>query len=175
MIIRQCNSDDFDAIFSTINDAAQVYKGVIPDDCWKEPYISREELKHEIDNGVMFWGYEKDEELVGVMGLQQGKDVTLIRHAYVRTSERSQGIGSKLLLYLQKQTTKPVLMGAWKDATWAIRFYGKHGFKLVTEQEKDRLLRKYWSLPDRQIETSVVLADEKWFRSIREHSSSIRY
>ncbi len=171
--IRKCNSNDFDAIYSIINDAAEAYKGVIPNDCWKEPYMAKEELRHEIDNGVMFWGYEENEELFGIMGLQDVKDIALIRHAYVRTSKRNQGIGGKLLHHLQKQTSKPVLMGTWKDALWAIRFYEKHGFKLVTKEEKDRLLRKYWSLPDRQIETSVVLADEKWLRANSKHSFSV--
>ncbi len=171
--IRKCNSNDFDAIYSIINDAAEAYKGVIPNDCWKEPYMAKEELRHEIDNGVMFWGYEENEELFGIMGLQDVKDIALIRHAYVRTNKRNQGIGGKLLHHLQKQTSKPVLMGTWKDALWAIRFYEKHGFKLVTKEEKDRLLRKYWSLPDRQIETSIVLADEKWLRANSKHSFSV--
>ena len=172
-IIRKCNSNDFDAIYSIINDAAEAYKGVIPNDCWKEPYMAKEELQHEIDNGVMFWGYEENVEIFGIMGLQDVKDIVLIRHAYVRTGKRNQGIGGKLLRYLQKQTTKPVLMGTWKDALWAIKFYEKHGFRLVTEQEKDGLLRKYWSLPDRQIETSVVLADQKWLRANSKHSFSV--
>ena len=124
--------------------------------------MSRDELQHEIDNGVVFWGYEEDGELVGVMGIQNVKDVTLIRHAYVRTEKQNQGIGGKLLINLLKKTTRPVLVGTWADAVWAIRFYEKHGFRLVSPEEKDILLRNYWSVPERQIETSVVLVDRKW-------------
>ncbi len=124
--------------------------------------MSRDELQHEIDNGVVFWGYEEDGELVGVMGVQNVKDVTLIRHAYVRTEKQNQGIGGKLLINLLKKTTRPVLVGTWADAVWAIRFYEKHGFRLVSPEEKDILLRNYWSVPERQIETSVVLVDRKW-------------
>lgn len=124
--------------------------------------MSRDELQHEIDNGVVFWGYEEDGELVGVMGIQNVKDVTLIRHAYVRTEKQNQGIGGKLLINLLKKTTWPVLVGTWADAVWAIRFYEKHGFRLVSSEEKDILLRNYWSVPERQIETSVVLVDRKW-------------
>jgi len=162
-MIRQCNNKDFETIYVIINDSAQAYKGVIPPDVWKEPYMSKDELQHEIDNGIVFWGYEEGGELVGVMGIQQVQDVTLIRHAYVCTVKRNRGIGSKLLSYLQEQTTWPVLIGTWADAIWAIRFYKKHGFRLVTLKEKDRLLRKYWSISERQIETSIVLADQKWF------------
>ena len=124
--------------------------------------MSRDELQHEIDNGVVFWGYEEDGELVGVMGIQNVKDVTLIRHAYVRTEKQNQGIGGKLLINLLKKTTRPVLVGTWADAIRAIRFYEKHGFRLVSSEEKDILLRNYWSVPERQIETSVVLVDRKW-------------
>ena len=161
-MIRRCNDNDFEIIYSIINDAAQAYKGIIPDDLWKEPYMSKDELRHEIDEDVSFWGYEESGEIVGVMGIQPIQDVTLIRHAYVRTSERNQGIGSKLLSYLRGQTIRPILIGTWADAIWAVRFYEKHGFRLVTKGEKDRLLRKYWSISERQIETSVVLADQKW-------------
>jgi N-acetylglutamate synthase-like GNAT family acetyltransferase len=163
-MIRQCDNSEFRIIYEIINDAAQAYKGVIPMDCWKEPYMSKDELRREIDEGVIFWGYyEEDGELVGVTGIQHVQDVTLIRHAYVRTAKRKRGIGGKLLSHLRKQTTRPILIGTWADAVWAIRFYEKHGFRLVSPQEKDRLLRKYWSVPERQIQTSVVLADQKWF------------
>ena len=162
-MIRQCDDSEFEMIYEIINDAAQAYKGVIPVDRWKEPYMSKDELRHERDEGVIFWGYEEDGELVGVTGIQHVQDVTLIRHAYVRTAKRNQGIGGKLLSHLRKQTTRPILIGTWADAVWAIRFYEKHGFQLVSSEEKDRLLRKYWSVPERQIETSVVLADQKWF------------
>ncbi|MFQ5800303.1 MAG: GNAT family N-acetyltransferase [Candidatus Hydrothermarchaeales archaeon] len=162
-MIRKCDNSDFEAIYEIINDASQAYKGVIPWGRWKEPYMFRDELRREMEEGVVFWGYEEDNELVGVMGIQHIRDVTLIRHAYVRTAKRNQGIGSKLLFYLRRETTLPILIGTWKDAKWAIQFYEKHGFRLVPKEEKDRLLRKYWNIPERQIETSVVLADEKWF------------
>lgn len=161
-MIRKCEQKDFESVFDIINDAAQAYKGAIPKDRWKQPYMSKEELRHEIDDGVLFWGYEEDGRLLGVMGIQPVKDVTLIRHAYVRTERRNQGIGGRLLSALLTQTDRPVLIGTWKAATWAIAFYQKNGFRLVTEQQKDELLKKYWSLHKRQIETSVVLVDKKW-------------
>jgi N-acetylglutamate synthase-like GNAT family acetyltransferase len=161
-MIRKCDDSDFDAIYQIINEAAEVYKGIIPADRWKEPYMPRDELRHEIDADVQFWGYEEDGELLGVMGIQDVLDVTLIRHAYVRTAEQNKGIGGKLLAHLRTLTSRPILLGTWADATWAIRFYEKHGFRLVTPEEKDRLLKKYWSIPDRQIETSVVLVEENW-------------
>ncbi len=160
--IRQCKDSEFETIYEIINDSAKAYRGVIPADRWKEPYMSRDELRHEMDEGVVFWGYEEDGQLIGVMGIQHVKDVTLIRHAYVRTLRRNQGIGSKLLSHLRTRTTRPLLIGTWADAVWAIRFYEQHGFRLVSSEEKDRLLRKYWSIPDRQIETSVVLTGEKF-------------
>jgi GNAT superfamily N-acetyltransferase len=158
-MIRKCQDSDFETIYSIINDAAMAYKGIIPHDRWKEPYMPREELQHEIDDGVVFWGYEEDGILSGVMGIQDVMDVTLIRHAYVRTVRRGQGIGSKLLTQLRDTTKHPLLIGTWTDAVWAIRFYEKHGFRLVTKDEKNRLLKKYWTIPRRQIETSVVLAE----------------
>ncbi len=161
--IRRCTDDDFDVIYSIVNEAAQAYRGVIPKDCWKEPYMPEEELRYEIDAGVLFWGYEEDGELAAVMGLQHVQDVALIRHAYVRKSKQRQGVGEKLLLQVRKQTNRPILVGTWADAVWAIRFYEKNGFRLVSQDEKDRLLKKYWSISERQIETSVVLAEEKWF------------
>jgi len=144
-----------------INDSAQAYKGVIPIDCWKEPYMSRDELQHEMEEGVLFWGCEEDGELVGVMGIQQIEDVTLIRHAYIRTGRRNQGIGRRLLAALRRQTTGQLLVGTWADAQWAIRFYEKQGFQLLSSTEKDRLLKKYWSISDRQVEASVVLSKIK--------------
>ena len=161
-MIRKATAEDFDAIFDIINDAAIAYKGVIPSDCWHEPYMSREELKMQMDDGVRFCCYVDNDEVVGVMGIQDKSDVKLIRHAYVRTTERNKGIGGILLRDLTRDSTQPILIGTWKAATWAIRFYEKHGFRLVDEAEKDRLLRKYWAIPDRQIETSVVLVDEKY-------------
>jgi N-acetylglutamate synthase-like GNAT family acetyltransferase len=161
-MVRKCDESDFEAIYQIINEAAQIYKGIIPADRWKDPYMPKEELKHEIDAHVCFWGYEEEGELLGVMGIQDILDVTLIRHAYVRTAQQNRGIGGKLLSHLRTLTSRPILLGTWADATWAIRFYEKHGFHLVTPEEKDRLLKKYWSIPDRQIETSVVLAEEDW-------------
>jgi N-acetylglutamate synthase-like GNAT family acetyltransferase len=166
-VIRSCAEKDFDGIYEIINDAACAYKGVIPDDRWHEPYMTREELRHEITSGVLFYGYEQEGNLAGVMGIQDVQDVTLFRHAYVRTKARNRGIGSSLLSFLQEQAKRPVLIGTWAAAVWAVRFYEKHGFRLVTPYEKNRILRKYWSIPDRQTETSVVLADPKWFEQKR--------
>jgi GNAT superfamily N-acetyltransferase len=161
-MIRKCDDSDFETIYEIINDGAQAYKGVIPADRLKQPYMDRDELRHEIDAGVEFWGYEEAGELLGVMGIQHVLDVTLIRHSYVRTARQKKGIGGKLLLHLRTMTPRPILIGTWADASWAIRFYEKHGFRVVTVEEKNRLLKKYWSIPDRQIETSVVLAEEDW-------------
>jgi N-acetylglutamate synthase-like GNAT family acetyltransferase len=161
-MIRKCDDSDFETIYQIINEAAQVYRGIIPADRWKEPYMPRDELEHEIEAEVRFWAYEEGGELLGVMGIQDVLDVTLIRHAYVRTAQQNKGIGGKLLYHLRTLTSRPILLGTWADATWAIRFYEKHGFHLVTPKEKDRLLKKYWAIPDRQIETSVVLAEESW-------------
>jgi N-acetylglutamate synthase-like GNAT family acetyltransferase len=158
-MIRPCNDADFEAIYAIVNDAAAAYRGVIPQDRWHDPYMPRDELRREVDSGVRFWGYEENGELLGVMGIQDVQDVTLIRHAYVRTAQRNQGIGGKLLAELRNLTSRPILIGTWAAATWAIRFYQRHGFRLVGTEEKDRLLRKYWSIPQRQVETSVVLAE----------------
>ncbi|MGH8701730.1 MAG: GNAT family N-acetyltransferase [Burkholderiales bacterium] len=159
LMIRLCNDADIPAIFTIINDAAQAYRGAIPDDCWNDPYMPEQELRHELASGVVFWGYEENNELVGVMGIQDVADVTLIRHSYVRTAQRRRGIGAKLLSHLRTVADKPILIGTWKAATWAVRFYRKHGFRVVPEEEKNRLLRKYWTISDRQIETSLVLAE----------------
>jgi N-acetylglutamate synthase-like GNAT family acetyltransferase len=162
-MIRDCVDADFEAIYEIINDAAQAYRGIIPLDRWHEPYMPREELREEVAAGVAFLGYEQDGELAGVMGTQDVQDVTLIRHAYVRTAQRGQGIGGALLARIMDDATRPVLIGTWADAVWAVSFYEGHGFKVVSPQEKETLLRKYWTVPDRQIETSVVLADPAWF------------
>lgn len=167
-IIRRCSGADFNVIYEIINDAAQAYRGIIPPDLWKTPYMPEAELRAEISDGVVFWGYEADRELLGIMGTQDVPGVTLIRHAYVKSAERNKGIGGRLLAHLRARTEKPVLIGTWAVADWAIRFYEQHGFALITGNEKDRLLRKYWSVPPRQIQTSVVLADPKWFHS-QEH------
>ncbi len=158
-MIRRCVDSDFEAMYKIINDAAQAYRGFIPEDRWHEPYMEREDLRREIKDGIRFWGYEEDGKLIGVMGIQDVGDVTLIRHAYVSTSERRKGIGSTLLSELITKTDRPLLIGTWADASWAISFYQKHGFRLVSPEEKDRLLKKYWKIPARQVETSVVLSD----------------
>jgi N-acetylglutamate synthase-like GNAT family acetyltransferase len=164
-MIRRCDDLDFDLIWTIINDGAQAYRGTIPEDRWTDPYMSREKLQHEIDEGVVFWGYENKGTLTGVMGLQKVKDVTLIRHAYVRTISQKLGIGAQLLSHLRTLTNGPVLIGTWADATWAIRFYERHGFQMVPSEEKERLLKQYWTIPDRQIETSVVLVDSQWLKT----------
>jgi N-acetylglutamate synthase-like GNAT family acetyltransferase len=157
-MIRRCTEKDFKAMFKVINDAAEAYNGVIPEDCWKDPYMLKSELRIEIDSGVIFWGYEKKGEILGVMGIQHVIDVSLIRHAYVRTAHQNQGIGRKLTKHIMNQTKRTLLVGTWAAATWAIRFYEKNGFTLVTpKEEKDRLLKRYWKISPRQIETSVVL------------------
>jgi N-acetylglutamate synthase-like GNAT family acetyltransferase len=156
-MIRPCTDSDVAEISAIVNGAAQAYKGVIPSDRWHEPYMPLPELKEEIAAGVKFWGYEDGGRLAGIMGMQPVKDVTLIRHAYVRTEMRSRGIGGKLLAHLLGQIEGRILVGTWKAADWAVRFYQKHGFQLVSGEEKDRLLKTYWHIPERQIETSVVL------------------
>jgi len=171
-MIRLCKNADFETVYSIINDAAEAYNGVIPEDRWKSPYMSKHELRHEIDQGVLFWAYEEDGELIGVMGIQHIQDVTLIRHAYVRTVRQNQGVGEKLLSELRSQANHPFLIGTWSDAVWAIRFYEKNGFRLVSPEEKDLLLKKYWSIPERQVETSVVLADQKWFDLLQTEANS---
>jgi GNAT superfamily N-acetyltransferase len=161
-MIRRCGGGDLPAMLAIINDAAQAYRGVIPADRWHDPYMPESELAAEIAAGVTFWGAEEEGRLAGVMGLQDVRDVTLIRHAYVATARRGSGIGSRLLEHLVGQTDWPILVGTWADASWAIRFYLKHGFTLLSETETAPLLRRYWNIPDRQIATSVVLADERW-------------
>jgi N-acetylglutamate synthase-like GNAT family acetyltransferase len=161
-MIRKSRPDDFDAIYAIINDAAIAYKGVIPDDRWHDPYMTRTELQKQIDDGVKFSCYCENDKVLGVMGIQDKNDAFLIRHAYVLTTNRNTGIGTKLLKELILSLEKPVLIGTWKAAAWAISFYLRNGFHLVTEEEKEVLLRKYWSIPERQVETSVVLADEKY-------------
>ena len=161
-MIRKCTDSDIETIFEIVNDAAVAYKGIIPADRWHEPYMPVEDVRHEIEDGVTFWGFEKDGDLLGVMGIQDKGDVALIRHAYVRTRSRQQGIGENLLLHLESLTEKPILIGTWKAATWAISFYEKNGYSQVSEADKNRLLQKYWSIPERQIETSVVLANKTW-------------
>jgi len=163
-MIRRCDDRDFELIWTIINDGAQAYKGTIPADRWTEPYMSREQLQGEIDEGVVFWGYEEAGALVGVMGLQQVQDVTLVRHAYVRTSSQKRGVGGQLLSHLRQLESGPMLIGTWAAAVWAIHFYERHGFQVVSPQDKDRLIKRYWTIPERQMATSVVLADRKWWK-----------
>ena len=158
-MIRECEPLESETVYEIVNDAAQAYKGVIPVDCWHEPYMPKDELLREIKEGVRFWGYEEGGKLLGVMGLQDVDDVALIRHAYVRTEKRNLGIGGKLIAHLKTLTNKPLLIGTWVAADWAIRFYEKHGFKVVSLEEKNNLLKKYWNISERQLETSVVLAE----------------
>ena len=161
-MIRPCNQKDIGAMCDIINDSARAYKGHIPDDCYHQPYMPIDELVAEIADGVVFYGYEEEGLLVAIMGIQDKGPVVLIRHAYTRTDRRGEGIGTQLLEHLQGMTTKPVLIGTWRDAGWAIRFYQKHGFTCVSQAQKDRLLREYWSISQRQVETSVVLVDEAY-------------
>ncbi len=170
-MIRPCNDDDVTTILNIINDAASAYRDVIPADCWHEPYMPADYLQQELKSGVRFWGYEHSGVLIGVMGIQHVRDVTLIRHAYVRTVHRNKGIGAKLISHLKAMITEPALVGTWTAAIWAIRFYEKHGFRLVTMDEKNQLLQRYWSISDRQTETSVVLADQKWFTGVQKRLS----
>ncbi|HEX6890051.1 MAG TPA: GNAT family N-acetyltransferase [Chryseolinea sp.] len=160
-MITPSDKTDFAEILTIINDAASAYKGIIPADRWHEPYMSEQELQRQIEDGVQFWCYRENNKVIGVMGIQDVQEVTLIRHAYVRTLARNTGIGGKLLDYLSMLTTKPILIGTWADATWAISFYKKRGFNLVSN-DRERLLQKYWKIPPRQIETSVVLASSNW-------------
>jgi GNAT superfamily N-acetyltransferase len=161
-MIRKATADDFEDIYKVINDASMAYKGVIPEDRWHEPYMTRSELHGQTSEGVLFSCYCEYARVLGVMGIQDRKDVFLIRHAYVLTRWRNKGIGTALLRQLTKGIGKPILVGTWKHATWAISFYLKNGFRQVAEIEKDILLTKYWNIPERQVETSVVLADDKY-------------
>lgn len=155
--IRPCTEADLPTLLTLINTAAEAYRGVIPPDRYPTPYMPEAELRHEIAQGVQFWGFDQDDALLGIMGLQPVEDVTLIRHAYVRPDQQHRGIGTHLLRHLRSLTPGPLLVGTWADADWAIRFYQRHGFHLVPPTEKAVLLRRYWRIPDRQIETSVVL------------------
>ncbi len=157
-MICRLSANDFDNILNVVNEAAQAYKGIIPNDRWKEPYMPAEELDAEIAEGVEFYGWKEKSELVGVMGIQRVKDVTLIRHAYVLKKYQRSGIGTELLKYLLSLVqTSNVLVGTWEASWWAIRFYEKHGFQPASREETDKLLREYWKIPERQVETSVVL------------------
>ncbi len=155
--IRPCSDADFDALLEVVNAAATAYAGVIPPDRYGEPYMPADELRGELAAGVRFWGTVDDGRLIAVMGIQDVDDVTLIRHAYVLPGRQRRGVGGELLSHLRGLAVRPLLVGTWADASWAIRFYQRHGFGLVDPTEKDRLLRRYWNIPERQVETSVVL------------------
>ena len=174
-MIRTGVTTDFDSIYFIITDASRAYKGIIPWDCWKEPYMTREELASEIKNGVTFWLYEAQSynhlsstyssvqsSVLGVMGVQHMLDATLIRHAYVKTSEQNRGVGGELIEHVKALEKGPLLVGTWKDASWAIKFYERHGFFTISSPErKDDLLKRYWTVPKRQRDESVVLADRR--------------
>jgi GNAT superfamily N-acetyltransferase len=159
--IRPCHDDERPAILAIVNAAAEAYRGVIPADRWHEPYMGAGELDGEIAAGVAFWGYEANGELIGVMGIQPVGDVDLVRHAYVMPGRQRGGVGGALLAHVRKLSDRPMLVGTWAAAGWAIRFYERHGFELVSPERKTALLQTYWSIPERQIETSVVLADPR--------------
>jgi len=156
--IRPCRAAESESIAAIVNAAAEAYRGVIPADRWHEPYMPVSEVESEIVDGVVFWGYEADGELLGVMGIQARGEVDLIRHAYVRPGRQRGGIGGALLDHIAQRAERPMLVGTWATAEWAIAFYRRHGFELVSRERARELLTAYWAIPERQIETSVVLA-----------------
>ena len=162
MLIRKSVDADFAAMWAIINDAARAYRGVIPADRWHEPYMSADELKTQIAEGVVFWVAEEDGRLSGLMGIQDKGDVALVRHAYVASTTQRSGVGTKLLHHVESLVDKPILIGTWAAASWAIGFYQRNGYTMLSIGDTDRLLRTYWSIPTRQIETSVVLANRRW-------------
>lgn len=162
MLIRQAVDSDRPAILAIINDAAQAYRGVIPADRWHEPYMPADELEREMNAGVVFWVVEEEGRVLGVMGIQDKGDVALVRHAYTAPNLQRKGVGTRLLRHVEGLAGKPILIGTWASASWAIDFYQRNGYTVVSQTDKDRLLRTYWSIPPRQIETSVVLADRRW-------------
>lgn len=165
VLIRKIREADLGATLAIVNAAAQAYRGVIPADRWREPYMPPEELEKEIADGVIFWVAEEDGRLSGVMGMQDKGDVALVRHAYVAPTTQRKGVGTRLLRHVEGLAGKPVLIGTWADASWAIEFYRRNGFTVVPNRHKDSLLRRYWSIPARQVETSVVLADGRWMQA----------
>jgi len=169
MLIRQSVAADFSVILAIVNEAAQAYRGVIPIDRWHEPYMSTDELEREIAEGVRFWVAEQEGRVLGVMGIQDKGEVALVRHAYVAPNTQRTGVGTRLLRHVEGLVDKPILIGTWAAASWAIEFYRRNGFTVVTSSQKDRLLRTYWSIPARQIETSVVLADGRWMEGQQPH------
>jgi N-acetylglutamate synthase-like GNAT family acetyltransferase len=166
-LIRKSRDSDLPEILAIINDAAQAYRGVIPADRWHDPYMPRDELAKEIADGIVFWVAEEGGDLLGVMGMQDRGDVALVRHAYVVPAVQRKGVGQSLLRHVQSLADKPVLIGTWAAASWAIEFYRRNGFTVVSPSDKDKLLRKYWSIPARQSETSVVLGDRRWWAAQR--------
>jgi GNAT superfamily N-acetyltransferase len=159
--IRLCGEQDLATMLAIINDAAVAYRGVIPPDRWHEPYMPESELRAEIAAGVEFWGLDTDEGLIGLMGMQPVRDVDLIRHAYVRPDKQRHGVGAQLIEYLRRRSPRRMLVGTWAAATWAISFYQRHGFELVPRADTAALFRTYWTIPQRQIETSVVLSNPR--------------
>jgi N-acetylglutamate synthase-like GNAT family acetyltransferase len=167
MVIRMSVEADFAAMLAIINDAAHAYRGVIPADRWHEPYMPADELAREIAEGVVFWVAEQEGRLAGVMGIQDKGDVALVRHAYVAPTTQRTGVGTRLLRHVEGLVDKPILIGTWAAASWAIEFYRRNGFTVVPSGHKDDLLRTYWSIPARQIQTSVVLANRRWIEAQR--------
>lgn len=172
-LIRESRKADLPAVLAIINAAAQAYQGVCPADRWREPYMPLDELDKEIADGVIFWVAEEGGRLVAVMGIQDKGEVALVRHAYVTPTLQRKGIGTSLLRYVQGLTRKPVLIGTWADALWAIEFYRRNGFTVVPNTDKDSLIRRYWSIPARQAEASVVLADRPWM-NVRQRTGDRR-
>jgi GNAT superfamily N-acetyltransferase len=162
MLIRRSVAADFATMLAIINDAAQAYRGVIPADRWHEPYMPADELMRECSDGIVFWVAEEEGRLLGAMGIQDKGEIALVRHAYTAPSAQRKGVGTKLLRHVEGLAGKPVLIGTWAAAWWTVEFYRRNGYTLVSSGDKDRLLRRYWSIPTRQIETSVVLADRRW-------------
>jgi len=171
VLIRKSAEADLATMLAIVNDAAQAYRGVIPVDRWHEPYMPENEMRKEIADGVVFWVAEEEGRLLGVMGIQDKGDVALLRHAYVARTTQRKGVGTRLLRHVEGLAGKPILIGTWADASWAIEFYRRNGFVVVPKSQKDRLLRTYWSIPQRQIETSVVLADGRWMEGQRRASA----
>lgn len=165
MRIRKSEDADLPRIFAVVNEAAVAYRGVIPGDRWHEPYMSADELARDIADGVTFWMAEEDGRVLGVMGIQDKGAVALVRHAYVAPGAQRKGVGGALLHHVRSLTDKPILIGTWADASWAIDFYRRNGFRVLPESDTARVLRAYWSIPERQIETSVVLADGRWMET----------
>ncbi len=179
MEMRPCRPEEAGEILDVVNDGARAYRGVIPDDCWHEPYMTAEYLGHELADGVVFWGVEAGGRLAGVMGIQEAGDVTLIRHAYTRSAARGGGLGRALIVHLLAEARSPALVGTWNAATWAVRFYERNGFRAVTPPDSAALLGRYWKITDRQTATSLVLASDRWFtaagKEVPEYRSYFAY